>query len=48
MPLASAAAIAAVAAGEVVLGAVRLPRWSRLRRQQMEEIARRLSETAGS
>jgi hypothetical protein len=48
MPLASAAAIAAIAAGEVVLGAVRLPRWSRLRRQQMEEIARRLSETAGS
>lgn len=39
---------ALVGAGMFALGALRLPGWARLRRQQMEEIATRLTDTTRS
>jgi hypothetical protein len=41
--LSSALLIGALAAGQFVIGAIRLPGWSRLRRQQMEDVSRRLT-----
>lgn len=37
------AEIAVIAAGQIAAGALQLPGWARLRRQQMEEIAQRLA-----
>jgi hypothetical protein len=38
-----AAGMVVLAAGQFAIGAIRLPGWARLRRKQMEEIARRLT-----
>lgn len=38
--------IGVIAAGQLAIGAIRLPGWSRLRRKQMEEISRRLYDAA--
>jgi len=40
--------IAAIGAGMIGVGALQLPRWARVRRQQMEDIAARLSLAAKS
>jgi len=38
-----AANMAAISIGEIAIGALQLPRWARLRRKQMEEVAQRLA-----
>ena len=43
VPLSWIEVMGGIAAAQFVLGAIRLPRWARLRRQQMEEIAGRLT-----
>ena len=46
--LTSQATLGAAGAAMFGVGALRLPRWARLRRRQMEEVAARVAVVAGS